>query len=263
MSIQDLESGKVRVLSKDAGDKRTPKYCAVSNRIIARGAGGAIVGYGADGKLVPLVDIPNCADIATVPKSESILFTRLTTGNPQRQQIWKASSPFPTQNSSRVTAVPKGSLRQVAPHPTEEFYLASHLWRFGEERVIVLKGEQDKGLIFEFEPLTPEMKTAAYPAWLQDGQWVCAYRVSKKNYDLYRGDIKGGPFKPLLESEEFSEFGSSYSFNTGILYFERLDREGIWSLASLDLETQEVVPLELPTESKEPFFAELPDSWFP
>ncbi|WP_411845741.1 hypothetical protein AAFN60_19190 [Roseibacillus persicicus] len=261
--IKDLESGEIRAISKNAGDKRTPKYCAVSNRIITRGPRGTIVAYDEQGNETELVNIPNCGDISVFPGKEDVLFTRLTTGNPQRQQIWKATPPFPKENSERITAVPKGSLRQVQPDASGTSFLASHLWRFGEERIVLLKEREDKGLIFEFVPLTPEMRTAAYPGWLQDEQWVCSYRVSKRNYDLYRGSVGEEKFQPLLETKEFSEFGSTFDAQSNRLYFERLSREGFWSLACLDLETLEVIALNLPAESKEPFFTDLPDTWFP
>ena len=151
----------------------------------------------------------------------------------------------------------------MLPHSTEEgLYLASHLWRVGEERLVLLEEKEGQDLMFKPLPLTPEMRTAAYPMWLKEKQWVCAYRATDSNYDLYRGELGKTEFTPILETSDFSEFSSTYDAETNTLYFERLDTKGNWSIAALNLETMVLVSYDLGVQAKEPHFTQLSDSWF-
>ena len=253
----DLESLKIYQVSDGIGDKYTPQYSVTRDQIVARDSRGKIVSYSSGGGKEFLVTVPHCSDFSILPESGNSLLTRLVSGNTQRQQVWEAKAPFPTEELRRVTAIASGTLRQ--PHTSKGNVLISYTSRQREEQIVLLK-KTDQQFISQFEPLSPEFTFSAYPTWLSQEDWMCSHQVSDQNYDLYQQ--KGGEFIPLLETEEYSEFASTYNPETNTVYYERVSKNGKWSLAGYELENSVITSFQYENEAKSPFFVNLPEHWF-
>ena len=260
----NLSTGQTTQLTKSPGDKRTPLYSKSKDQILYRGPRGRILALNRQGEETVEVNLTGCGDFSlqksdTDETTETILVTRLVTGNPQRQQIWKATPP---DHLDRVARAPEGSFRQIQTQDSRLF--ATHIWRSGEERVVELI-KQGADAAPDLVYWTSSQQIAAYPRWLgEDLGIISSLKVSSNNYDLHLISKAETASSPLVSSEEFSEFGSTYHQQEQRIYYERVDKSGVWSLASVPIRTTESrapTSITLPHPAKEPAIVTLPANW--
>ena len=247
----DLATMKQKQLTKSVGDKRTPIYSSELAAVVYKGPKGRIWSVDTAGKETLLVDIAGCGDFTI--DGQTVYFTRLVTDNPQRQQLWKAVGERPFKEMELIYRPEQGSLRQLQFRNGK--FLATHIWKVGEEQVVLIDPSQKP----EMRALTPTEVIASYPRWVNDTTAVYSRSDDTGNYDLESMTIpsaasgKQAVAVTLLASNDYSEFACSVNIGEDKYYYERLDAEGTWSIASMNQEGGEVTPLSLKQQAKEPF----------
>ena len=249
---RSLETQQETQLTKSLGDKRTPIYSTELTEVVYKGPKGRIWSVDTTGKENLLVDIEGCGDFTMDGKD--VYFTRLVTDNPQRQQLWKAvGEERPFKEMELVYRPEQGSLRQLQFRAGK--FLATHIWKVGEEQVVLIDPSKEP----EMQALTPVKVIASYPRWVNDSEVVYSRSDSAGNYDLELISIPANlngvqPVpSPLLTSSDYSEFACSVNTGMDKYYYERLDENGTWSIASMDRQSGVVTALPLNQQAKEPF----------
>lgn len=256
--LLDLESGKHRVLTASPGDKRRPFFLPKSGRVVCKDAAGRALGWSRGAETLLSEPIRSMGDLWFKPDGNSWYFTRLATDNPQRQFIWYHQAGDPDPESALVLRMEKGSLRQVALSPDGKFLAATHLWRVGEERILIIPVETPE----RYRYITPAMKTAFSPAWSADGKTLYFSMQQDgiaSDFDLHRADLQGKAIQILKRLPGSSEWFPTGDAEERWVYFEE-NRLGISSLAALDLKTANVVSLSLPHQAREPHWISNPDT---
>lgn len=247
---RSLESKKDQQLTKSVGDKRTPVYSSELSAVVYKGPKGRIWSVNDKGEENLLVDIESCGDFTL--DGGDIYFTRLVTGNPQRQQLWKAGGEYPTQEMELIFRPEQGSLRQIQFRAGR--FLATHIWTVGQEQVVIIDLSPEPSM----RPLTPQKTIASYPRWVSDIQVVISQSDDQGNYDLHLVDVQSGNnhsesvFKPLTKTNNYSEFAVAISADGETYYSERLNEKGQWSIVNLNPVTGESTELNLERQAKEP-----------
>jgi len=245
----DLATMEQKQLTKSVGDKRTPIYSSDLAAVVYKGPKGRIWSVDAAGKESLLVDIIGCGDFTL--DGQDVYFTRLVTGNPQRQQLWKAVGARPYQEMELIYRPEQGSLRQIQFRAG--LFLATHIWQIGEEQIVLI----DPNKKLEMRALTLPGEIASYPRWVNDTKVVYSYSDDQGNYDIHSMSIntssKTKVGVTLLASGDYSEFTCSVNAEEDKYYYERLNANGSWSIASMDHEGNAVTALPLKRQAKEPF----------
>lgn len=242
----EIESNTITQLTTSDGDKRTPIFSKEFGGYIYKNAEGKICLVRETGEESILVDIPHCGDF-TINNSD-IYFTRLSTGNAQRQFVWKATGAYPTTSKELVYRPEFGSIRQLQYNDGK--ILATHIYKVGEEQVIIIDLKDTS----QHEVLTPPKKMASYPRWISDEVLCVSVKGDNDNYDLFQINVKE-PNKliPFVTTEESSEFYTSFNDNSSMV-FERLNETGKWHLVIRNTDNGIEQTLALPTAAKEPVF---------
>lgn len=247
---RSLETQKTTQLTKSLGDKRTPVYSSELAGIVYKGPRGRIWKVTDKGEESLLVDLEGCGDFSV--DGSDIYFTRLVTGNPQRQQLWKAEGDYPTSKMQLVHRPETGSLRQVQSRAGR--FIATHIWKPGEESVVVIDPAQSPIM----QSISPQGEISAYPQWINDREVIYSQRDNEYNYDLYlatdnKGNLSDKPtIKQLTDTADYSEYSAVLNAAADTYFIERLGKDGKWSLATINQETGETKPIKTSHQAKEP-----------
>ncbi len=248
---RSLKTAEEEQLTKSFGDKRTPVYSKDLSGVVFKGPRGKIWKVDEKGQESLLVDLEGCGDFTLAGKE--IYFTRLVTGNPQRQQLWKAVGDYPTKEMKLVFRPETGSLRQIQ-HRGGKF-LATHIWRTGEERVVLIDPSKSGKAL---QAITEAGRICSYPKWVDDRKILVSKRVDDHSYDFFLIDLLSpNTSKRLCDTPKFSEFSATSDQQGNHYYFERTDWQRQWSIARMaigagDGKMGEVTPVKLPRAAKEP-----------
>lgn len=245
----DLEQGISKQLTYSAGDKRSPQWDEANQRVISRDALGHVIVCSKEGTNQVLTPFSGCSDYAVVQGGSSIYYTRLATGNPQRQFIWRL--PQLDGQPELIYRPKEGSMRQVRLSPDGQWLVATHLWRRAEERLIAIP--LDKTLRGRY--LTAEKQVAVFPSWSFNGQHIIfAKQVTSDNYDLYQVDLNTRKIQPLLQTTEISELAPVTDRSDHFVYFEQHQKGQRVTLARLNIDSSQVTAFDLSRPAKEPFW---------
>ena len=263
--LYDFKSQESKRLTTSAGDKRVPRYVSAWDAIAYRDSRGRINYVDSKGEEKVWAEVEGCADFIIQDQGEEnppkAFVTRLVTGNPQRQLIWRLTLPDVLHPAARA---PKGSLRQLTLRPEGGFF-ATHLWRRGEERIIEFQSSLEDTQDGEVVYWTSEKEVAAYPLYIPNKGLLYSYKTSPLNYDLVLKKSAESSPQVIVASAEWSEQASALDAEGETLFFERSNKQGEWFLAQVSLkegEEGEVKVLELPHQAKEPRWADVPSEWF-
>jgi Tol biopolymer transport system component len=194
----------------------------------------------------------SAGDLWFLSNGKEWYFTRLATNNPQRQFIWHRKTDDPGTEPRLVLRMEKGSLRQIALSPDGQWAAATHLWRVGEERILVFPLAAPE----KYRYLTPELRVAFSPTWAADGKsllFSMQEEGSQADFDLQRVSVDDARIEPLKRIEGSSEWFPSQDSSGRWVFFEQ-NREGRSSLGALDTTTGKVVAIPLPHQGREPFW---------
>ncbi len=243
----DLVTGNVSQLTDSIGDKRSPHIVRTSGDLLFRDANGRISRLDGGGERLLSETLPNCSSFFFLPTSQDIFFTRLATGNPQRQFIWKQK--LGEDKFYLVYRPSNGSVRQIVLSSDGGWIVGTWLANMGEERIFKVKKDGS-----EFEFLTPPNRIAAYPAWSPDGKKVYfSYEVSKNNFDIWMVDTRSKELNPVYESKMESELAPALDDAGTFLYCEQRG-DGLPAILRVSIENQSATKLALPHAAREPIW---------
>ena len=250
--LLDLASGQTRPLTSSPGDKRRPFYLAEAGAVVCKDSMGRALAWKGGKEEVLSGDVLSAGDLWFLSNGKEWYFTRLATNNPQRQFIWHRKADDPGAESQLVLRMEKGSLRQIALSPDGQWAAATHLWRVGEERILVFPLATPE----KYRYLTPELRVAFSPTWAADGKsllFSMQGEGSQADFDLQRVSVDDARIEPLKRIEGSSEWFPSEDSSGRWVFFEE-NREGRSSLGALDTMTGKVVAIPLPHQGREPFW---------
>lgn len=250
--LVDLASGVSRPLTSSPGDKRRPFYLAQSGAVVCKDSMGRALAWKGGKEEVLSGDVLSAGDLWFPSNGKEWYFTRLATNNPQRQFIWHRKVDDPGAENQLVLRMEKGSLRQIALSPDGQWAAATHLWRVGEERILVFPLAAPE----TYRYLTPELMVAFSPTWAPDGKsllFSMQREGSQDDFDLQRVSVDDARIQHLKRIEGSSEWFPSEDSSGRWVFFEE-NREGRSSLGALNSTTGEVVAIPLPHQGREPFW---------
>lgn len=210
----DLQTGLSTQLTKTLGDKRSPGYVRSRDWVTFKDSQGT-VGYLENGSVVyPFEHERSIGDYAFSVNGDRCYFTRLATNNPQRQFLWSISLDS-DKGPQLVLRMDQGSLRQVQMSPNGKYLVATHIWRVGEERVVIIPTDFPDNYFY----LSPEGEEAFSPSWSPNSEAVLfSMRTPDGTFDIYEGVVSNGQLRKLLETKGMSE------------WYPSLDPAGQWVL---------------------------------
>ena len=245
----DLKGAEISIVTSGVGDKRNAQQLPEGGGIVYRNANGELCTIGENS----FWDAPGGVSsfcFSLLPEM-SVYFTRLATGNPQRQFLWERP-PARAAETALVYRPPTGSVRQVSLAPDGQSAILTWIRKKGEESLIRvwLTGKR-RG---ETDVISEEMTINAYPSWSPDGLKLYFSRfVERGDFDLWVHDFATGATKSLLERPDSSELSPTISGDGNHLYFEQRDGEGS-ALWSLDIANGKTSRLPISQSTREPLW---------
>lgn len=245
-----IPEGKPVQVTFSPGDKRRPMFVPGRDWIVCKDSQGRALTLkkGEESVLDPA--IRSVGDVAVSPKGDWLYFTRLAVNNPQRQFIWRSMVANGEEGDPMelVLRPEQGSFRQVSLSPDGTHLAATHIWKVGEERIVVIPLTNPE----EFFYVSPEGREAFSPTWSSDGAEVFfSMKSNSEDYDLFRASLVDREPRAVLQAEGTSEWFPSVSRDGEWLVCEQVDK-GKSGLLLVNLRTGEKNILETPHAAKEP-----------
>jgi len=248
-NLKDFEITQITV---DIGDKRIPSFNASTRRVYFKDSNGRIQFIGENGKSGFLLNAEaGCSSYVISPQGDTVYFTRLATGNTQRQFIWKA------EIGSEDELVPPEifwrpdvrSARQLAINASGDWMLATHIKSIDTEQILKLPLDMDSAPQY----ITSASDISVYPVFSSDSSgFYFSKRISEKNFDLFFQGFTNSKEINLSRTPDQSEFGASIDPESGIIFCEV--RKGMGSeIHRIDREKSSVSPLSIDFPACEPY----------